>query len=68
MMPDGCQLKGNDVMCRSEDSEVRGELLANLQLFSIIFVVLAATAGAYGFAASETSHKDIRNSHMALDG
>lgn len=68
MMPEGCQLKGDMVMCHSEDSEVRGEFLANFQLFSIIFVVLAATAGAYGFAASKTSHSEIRNSHVPLDG
>ncbi|CAN4128054.1 unnamed protein product [Withania somnifera] len=67
MMPDGCQLKGNDIMCRSADSEVRGELLANVQIFSMVFVVLAATAGAYGFAASETCHSEIRNSQVPLD-
>lgn len=67
MMPDGCQLKGDNIMCRSADSEIRGELLANFQLFSLILFVLAASAGAYGFAASEADHSEIRNSHVALD-
>lgn len=67
MMPEGCTLQGNDVSCRSTDSQVRGELLANFQLFSMVFCVLAAVAGAYGFAVSRFGHPEIRHPHDSLD-
>lgn len=47
MMPDGCRLKDNEVSCRSTEHEIRGELLANFQLFVQVVSVLAAVAGAY---------------------
>lgn len=50
MMPDGCLLKDNEISCLSTRHEARGELLANFQLFGLIFGVLAAVAGAYLFA------------------
>ncbi|KAL5550835.1 hypothetical protein UlMin_001011 [Ulmus minor] len=59
MMPEGCRLKQNMVVCNSPDSEVRGELLANFQLFMMVFGVLVSVVGAYGFAASKFGHSDI---------
>ncbi|VVA93278.1 unnamed protein product [Arabis nemorensis] len=52
MMPQGCGLKGNSVVCRSVDSEVSGEFLANFQLFSLVLAVLVCVVGSYVFAAS----------------
>lgn len=46
-MPDGCFLKDNEITCHSSQHEVRGELLANFQLFGLVLGVVAATAGAY---------------------
>jgi hypothetical protein len=68
MMPDGCQLKGNQIMCRSSESQIRGELLATFQLFSMVFGVLVAVAAAYGFAASRYGHSDLNSSRVLQDG
>ncbi|KAL9270634.1 Transmembrane protein 45B-like protein [Drosera capensis] len=56
MMPDGCKLKGDEIDCRSSDSLVRGELLANFQLFSLVFGVLAVVVAAYSFASLRFRH------------
>lgn len=61
MMPDGCQLKDSLISCHSTDSEVRGELLANFQLFSLVLGVLVAVVGSYVFAASRYGHSDLRS-------
>ncbi|KAG2304225.1 hypothetical protein Bca52824_032876 [Brassica carinata] len=47
MMPQGCGLKGSSVVCRSVDSVVSGEFLANFQLFSLVLAVLACVVGSY---------------------
>ncbi|KAF3566355.1 hypothetical protein DY000_02018081 [Brassica cretica] len=52
MMPQGCGLKENSVVCRSVDSVVSGEFLANFQLFSLVLAVLVCLVGSYVFAAS----------------
>ncbi|KAF2308869.1 hypothetical protein GH714_022340 [Hevea brasiliensis] len=53
MIPDGCQLKNDQITCPSVGSQVRGELLANFQLFALVFVVLVAVAVSYSFLASK---------------
>ena len=68
MMPDGCQFKGNEIYCHPTDSEVRGELLANFQLFSLVLGVLVAVVGSYGFAASRYGNSDLRGLHSVQDG
>uniref|UniRef100_A0A5B7AYK2 Putative transmembrane protein 45A n=1 Tax=Davidia involucrata TaxID=16924 RepID=A0A5B7AYK2_DAVIN len=68
MMPDGCQIKENIISCHSTDHEVRGELLANFQLFAIVLGVLVAVVVSYGFSASRFGHSDLRNLHAAEDG
>ncbi|XP_043696226.1 transmembrane protein 45B [Telopea speciosissima] len=68
MMPDGCFLKVDQIMCRSTDSEVRGELLANFQLFSLAFGVLVAVVGSYSFAASRYGHSERNSLHTGEDG
>lgn len=68
MMPDGCQMKENAIICHSVDSEVRGELLANFQLFSLVLGVLVAVVGSYGFAASRYGHSELRSLHAVQDG
>lgn len=53
MMPDGCNLKEDDIVCRSGDALVRGELLANVQLFSMVLGVLVVVVVWYGYAAKQ---------------
>ncbi|RZC84668.1 hypothetical protein C5167_047453 [Papaver somniferum] len=60
MMPEGCLLKGDNIVCKSPSNQVRGELLANFQLFSLVFGVFAGVLGFYGFAASRYGHSDLR--------
>ncbi|KAK9095652.1 hypothetical protein Scep_027121 [Stephania cephalantha] len=60
MMPDGCQRNDDKISCRSADSEVRGELLANSQLFFMVFGVFTAILVAYSFAASRYGHPELR--------
>ncbi|KAL9387337.1 hypothetical protein Peur_020461 [Populus x canadensis] len=67
MMPNGCQLKGDQIVCRSSDSLVRGELLADFQLFSLVFGVLVTVAASYGFAASRYGHSDLNSLHVLPD-
>ncbi|KAA8521249.1 hypothetical protein F0562_011914 [Nyssa sinensis] len=68
MMPDGCRLKEDEISCHSTDHEVRGELLANFQLFVIVLGVLVAVVVSYGFAASRFGHSDLRRLNAAEDG
>jgi len=63
MMPSGCKLGDNSVTCHSADSEVRGELLANLQLFVAVLVVLVGTVVSYGFAASRYGSYEVKSLH-----
>lgn len=59
MMPDGCQLKNDHITCRSVASEVRGELLANFQLFALLLGVLVAVALSYVFVESKYGHYEV---------
>ncbi|GLU05314.1 hypothetical protein SLE2022_224190 [Rubroshorea leprosula] len=68
MMPDGCQLKGNSIICRSADSEIRGELLANFQLFALVLGVLVAVVGSYVFAVSRYGISDLSSMHAVHQG
>lgn len=68
MMPDGCKLRDNMVMCHSNESEVRGELLANFQLFVAVLVVLVGTVASYYFAASRYGNSEVHNLHTIQDG
>ncbi|CAH9062604.1 unnamed protein product [Cuscuta europaea] len=63
MMPHGCTLKGNDVSCLSVDSQVRGELLANFQLFGLVLGVISVVAGAYAFAVSKFGQQPEVNTY-----
>ena len=63
VMPSGCKLRENSVTCDSIDSEVWGELLANIQLFVAVLVVLVGTVASYGFAASRYGSSEVRNLH-----
>ncbi|PPD93849.1 hypothetical protein GOBAR_DD09109 [Gossypium barbadense] len=60
MMPDGCRLKDNAIHCLP-DNEVRGQLIANFQLFSLVLGVLIAVVGLYNFAASRYGNSDLRS-------
>lgn len=68
MMPDGCRLKESGVICHLADSEVRGELLANFQLFALVLGVFIAVVGAYAFASSRFGHSDTRSFHTGQNG
>ncbi|XAR70716.1 hypothetical protein NMG60_11027676 [Bertholletia excelsa] len=59
MIPDGCQLKVDKVSCHSIEYEVRGELLANFQLFALVLGVLVAVVFSYIFAASRFEHSSL---------
>lgn len=67
MMPTGCRLKGDFILCHLINHQVRGELLANFQLFANVFGVLVAVVASYGFAASRFGHPDLRRLHAAED-
>lgn len=67
MMPDGCRLKDNEVKCRSPEHEIRGELLANFQLFIQVFSVLVSVAGAYIYIESKYGHATSVVSHAVDD-
>uniref|UniRef100_A0A7C9DGE1 Transmembrane protein 45B n=1 Tax=Opuntia streptacantha TaxID=393608 RepID=A0A7C9DGE1_OPUST len=67
MMPDGCELKDDDIICHSAESQVRGELFANLQLFSMVFSLFALVVGSYCFATSKFAHSR-RGGLLADDG
>ncbi|MCL7039870.1 hypothetical protein MKW94_009760 [Papaver nudicaule] len=56
----GCSLNGDSIVCKSPDDQVRGELLANFQLFSLVFGVFVGVVGFYGFAASRYGHSDLK--------
>jgi len=66
-MPRGCHLDeaNNDIKCRSHDSLVRGELLANFQLFSLVFLVLVFVLASYATAAKLYGHPELRSWHAA---
>lgn len=68
MIPDGCKIKDNKIMCNSVDSEIRGELLANFQLFVAILAVLVGTVAAYVFAASRYANSEVNDLHTIQDG
>lgn len=74
MMPDGCRLKENDIVCISSDSQTRGELLANFQLFSLVLGVVLFVVVLYSFAASKLGHFDhgppvaLHDSEVDLNG
>ncbi|XP_039122909.1 transmembrane protein 45A [Dioscorea cayenensis subsp. rotundata] len=65
MMPRGCQLSGNDITCKSHDSEVRGEFIANIQLFSLVLLVFIFVLGCYSVSASKYGHSELQNWHAA---
>ena len=59
MLPEGCRLRDSKVSCHSNDSEIRGELLANFQLFMAVLGVFAGTVVTYGFAASRYGKPEL---------
>lgn len=61
-MPDGCNLKDDKIVCNSADLEVRGLLLANFQLYSLVFGVMIAVVSAYGFAVKRYGQGDLISS------
>ncbi|XP_047328436.1 transmembrane protein 45B-like [Impatiens glandulifera] len=46
-MPNGCHLKNDEITCHSVNHLVRGELLANFQLFILVFCVIVFVVGSY---------------------
>ncbi|CAO2819731.1 unnamed protein product [Amaranthus hypochondriacus] len=67
MMPDGCQLKGDDIVCHSADSQIRGELFANFQLFSMVVGVFVLISASYSFINSRYS-SSMQESSLTDDG
>ncbi|XP_074283288.1 uncharacterized protein LOC141607838 [Silene latifolia] len=52
MMPEGCEQIGDNIVCSLSDSLIRGELLANFQLFTLVVGVFVLIALSYSFAYS----------------
>ncbi|KAG8382072.1 hypothetical protein BUALT_Bualt05G0038500 [Buddleja alternifolia] len=67
MIPDGCWLKGDEITCRSTEHEIRGELLANFQLFVQVLVVLVGVVGAYIFAEPRFGRSTLVGSYNPED-
>nr|QSQ68564.1 hypothetical protein PY_006999 [Puya raimondii] len=63
MMPRGCHLDGGSIVCHTHESQVRGELLANFQLFSLVFLVFVFVLGSYAIAAARYGHPELRRLH-----
>lgn len=59
MMPRGCSLEGSDIVCHSHDSQVRGELIANLQFFYLVFLIFVYVLGCYAISAFRYGHPDL---------
>ncbi|KAE9596891.1 hypothetical protein Lal_00007653 [Lupinus albus] len=59
MLPNGCQVRDKNITCHSKESEVRGELLANFQLFIAVLIVLMGTIASYVFAASKYGNPEV---------
>lgn len=60
MMPRGCRLEDNGIKCVARDSEVRGQFLANIQLFSLVFLVFAYVIGCFAVAVYRYGHPDLK--------
>lgn len=67
MMPNGCQLEGDDIICHSAESQTRGELLANFQLFSMVAGVFVVISVFYSYAPSRFGNSS-QQSLQAADG
>ncbi|XP_073051043.1 uncharacterized protein [Primulina eburnea] len=68
MVPEGCWLQDNEITCRSTEHEIHGELLANFQLFVLVFCVLVAVVGAYIFAEMRLNRTpNLVNSPASLE-
>ncbi|KAI3812613.1 hypothetical protein L1987_17324 [Smallanthus sonchifolius] len=68
-MPSGCKLEANEITCSSHDHEVHGQLLANVQIFGLVFLVLAGVVGSYIFANKRSGNAEFGVIHMKpLDG
>ncbi|KAL8208352.1 hypothetical protein R6Q57_007764 [Mikania cordata] len=49
-MPVGCKLEMMEIKCSSHVHEVHGQLLANLQMFELVFLILVGVVVLYIFA------------------
>ncbi|XP_073124933.1 uncharacterized protein [Henckelia pumila] len=61
MMPEGCRLKESEITCYSTEHEIRGEILANFQLFVLVFGVLVFVSGACIYNEQRFSHSNLTN-------
>ncbi|KAL8254431.1 hypothetical protein R6Q59_032652, partial [Mikania micrantha] len=61
-MPVGCKLEMMEIKCSSHVHEVHGQLLANLQMFGLVFLILVGVVG-----VQESSAKDDRNAEASGD-
>ncbi|XP_073311590.1 uncharacterized protein [Primulina huaijiensis] len=59
MMPEGCRLRESEIICHSTEHEVRGELLANFQLFVLVFGVLFLVSGACVYNEQRFRHSNL---------
>nr|XP_043607501.1 transmembrane protein 45B-like [Erigeron canadensis] len=55
-MPTGCKFEADEITCSSHEHEVHGQLLANVQMFGLVFLVFIGVVGAY-ICADQQSRK-----------
>ncbi|XP_076892160.1 uncharacterized protein LOC143543807 [Bidens hawaiensis] len=68
-MPAGCKVEDNEVTCSSHGHEVHGILLANVQMFGLVFLVFSGVVGSYIFADRRYGKREFGVVHMKpLDG
>ncbi|PKA65252.1 hypothetical protein AXF42_Ash005584 [Apostasia shenzhenica] len=60
LMPRGCRLDGNEIKCLSRDSQIRGQFLANFQLFSLVFLAFVYVLSCYALAVSRYGNPDLK--------
>ncbi|KAL8201159.1 hypothetical protein R6Q57_012527 [Mikania cordata] len=68
-MPAGCKLEANEITCSSHVHEVHGQLLANVQMFGLVFLVFVGVVGSYVYADKRSEKARYGVIHMKpLDG
>ncbi|KAJ3708867.1 hypothetical protein LUZ61_012572 [Rhynchospora tenuis] len=65
MMPTGCKLEGNSIVCHDKESQIRGEFLANFQFFGLIVLTFLYVLVCYAVAAVKYGHQDLRKIHAS---
>ncbi|KAJ0566088.1 hypothetical protein HanIR_Chr06g0269871 [Helianthus annuus] len=63
-MPAGCKIEKNEISCSSHGHEIRGQLLVNVQMFGLVFLVLVGVVGSYIFVDKRSWKSEFGVIHM----